>query len=111
MLGNDPLIYSCIIATKKLKVNLKIIKKIHKYPVFFRHNNVIHKERVINLSKKNKDEKKPSKKAVNKLSELGTEMAEIWNGYNDTTNSDVLGSYTGNPADSDKRPEQDSDDL
>lgn len=38
-------------------------------------------------------------------------MAEIWNGYNDTTNSDVLGSYTGNPADSDKRPEQDSDDL
>ena len=67
-----------------------------------------HKERVINLSKKSKDEKKPSRKAVNKLSELGTEMAEIWN---DTTNSDVLGSYTGNPADSDKRPEQDSDDL
>ena len=64
-----------------------------------------HKERVINLSKKNKDEKNPSRK------ELGTEMAEIWNGYNDTTNSDVLGSYTGNPADSDKRPEQDSDDL
>ena len=54
-----------------------------------------HKERVINLSKKNKDEKRPSRKAVNKL----------------TTNSDVLGSYTGNPADSDKRPEQDSDDL
>lgn len=70
-----------------------------------------HKERVINLSKKSEDEKKPSRKAVNKLSELGTEMAEIWNGYNDTTNSDVLGSYTGNPADSDKRPEQDSDDL
>lgn len=59
------------------------------------------------MSKKSKDEKKPSRKAVNKLSELGTEMAEIWNGYNDTTNSDVLGSYTGNPADSDKRPEQD----
>ena len=57
-----------------------------------------HKEGVINLSKKNKDEKKPSRKAVNKLSELGTEMAEIWNGYNDTTNSDVLGSYTGNHA-------------
>lgn len=56
-----------------------------------------HKERVINLSKKSKDEKKPSRKAVNKLSELGTEMAEIWNGYNDTTNSDVLGSYTGIP--------------
>lgn len=70
-----------------------------------------HKERVVNLSKKNKDEKRPSKKAVDKLSELGTEMAEIWNGYNDTTNADVLGSYTGNPADSDKRPEQDSDDL
>lgn len=29
-----------------------------------------HKERVINLSKKSKDEKKPSRKAVNKLSEL-----------------------------------------
>lgn len=55
------------------------------------------------MSKKSKDEKKPSRKAVNKLSELGTEMAEIWNGYNDTTNSDVLGSYTGNPADSDKK--------
>lgn len=50
------------------------------------------------MSKKSKDEKKPSRKAVNKLSELGAEMAEIWN-------------YTGNPADSDKRPEQDSDDL
>ena len=63
------------------------------------------------MSKKNKDEKKPSKKAVNKLSELGAEMAEIWNGYNDTTNYDVLGSYTGNPEDSNTRPEQDSDDL
>ena len=67
-----------------------------------------HKERVINLSKKSKDEKKPSRKAVNKLSELGTEMCIR---DSDTTNSDVLGSYTGNPADSDKRPEQDSDDL
>lgn len=69
------------------------------------------KERMIILSKKDKNEKKPSKKAVNKLSELGTEMAEIWNGYNDTTNADVLGSYTGNPAGIDKEPEQDSDDL
>ena len=51
-------------------------------------------------------------KPVNKLSELGTEMAEIWNGYNDTTNSDVLGSYTGNPrGQRQKWPEQDSDDL
>ena len=69
------------------------------------------KKGLIILSKKDKNEKKPSKKAVNKLSELGTEMAEIWNGYNDTTNADVLGSYTGNPAGIDNEPEQDSDDL
>ena len=63
------------------------------------------------MSKKSKDEKKPSRKAVNKLSELGAEIAENRNCYNATTNSDDLRSYTGNPADSDKRPEQDSDDL
>lgn len=57
-----------------------------------------------------KKEKKPSKKAVEKLNEITAEVSEIWNGYNDTTNVDVLGSYTGNPQKSDQ-PEQDADDL
>lgn len=57
-----------------------------------------------------KNDKKPSKKALNKLNEITAEVSEIWNGYNDTTNTDVLGSYTGNPLKSDQ-PEQDSDDL
>lgn len=55
-------------------------------------------------------EKKPTKKALEKLNEITAEVSEIWNGYNDTTNTDVLGSYTGNPKNFDQ-PEQDADDL
>lgn len=57
-----------------------------------------------------KKDKKPSQKAVERLNEISTEISEIWNGYNDTTNTDVLGSYTGNPKKS-EQPEQDADDL
>lgn len=57
-----------------------------------------------------KNDKKPSKKAVSKLNEIEAEISEIWNGYNDTTNTDVLGSYTGNPKKG-EQPEQDADDL
>lgn len=57
-----------------------------------------------------KNDKKPSQKAVEKLNEITAEISEIWNGYNDTTNTDVLGSYTGNPAEY-EQPEQDPDDL
>lgn len=59
-----------------------------------------------------KHEKKPSRKAIEKISEVTEEIADIWNGFdNDTTNSDVLGSYTGTPTDNTEQPVQDADDL
>lgn len=57
-----------------------------------------------------KRSKKPSKKALDKLSEISAEVSEIWSGHNKTTNTDVNGSYTGNPENYDV-PEQDADDL
>lgn len=56
--------------------------------------------------------KKPSQKAIDKISEVTEEISEIWNGFgNDTTNTDVLGSYTGTPTDNTEQPVQDADDL
>lgn len=54
--------------------------------------------------------KKPTKRAIEKINKLTEEISEIWDGYNDTTNTDVLGSYTGNPKNF-SQPEQDADDL
>ncbi len=58
----------------------------------------------------NKKNKKPSKKALESINKMTEEISEIWEGYNGTANTDVLGSYTGNPRDS-EQPEQDPDDL
>ncbi|MEG0546433.1 MAG: hypothetical protein RR552_04505 [Oscillospiraceae bacterium] len=57
-----------------------------------------------------KKSKKPSKKAVDKLAQISSEVSEIWSGHNKTTNTDVNGSYTGNPDDY-EMPVQDADDL
>ena len=54
--------------------------------------------------------KKISQKAVEKINKTNEEISEIWDGFNTTTNTDVLGSYTGNPKNFDQ-PEQDPDDL
>lgn len=60
------------------------------------------------MSKKNE---KPSERAIKKINKKSEEIAEIWSGdLNEEINSDVLGSYTGNPTDTD-RPIQDADDL
>ncbi len=59
-----------------------------------------------------KKSKKPSDRAIRKISEVTEEIADIWNGFdNDTTNADVLGSYTGTPTDHTVNPVQDADDL
>lgn len=59
-----------------------------------------------------KNKKKPSQKAIEKISEVTDEIADIWNGFdNDATNADVLGSYRGNPTDNTENPVQDADDL
>lgn len=62
--------------------------------------------------RKHGQQKKPSRKAIEKISEVTEEIADIWHGFdNDTTNSDVLGSYTGTPTDNTDHPVQDADDL
>ncbi len=59
---------------------------------------------------KRKNEK-PSEKAIKKINKKSEEIAEIWSGdTNEEISSDVLGSYTGNPTETD-RPIQDADDL
>ena len=59
---------------------------------------------------KRKNEK-PSEKAIKKINKKSEEIAEIWSGdTNEEISSDVLGSYTGNPNETD-RPVQDADDL
>lgn len=59
---------------------------------------------------KRKNEK-PSEKAIKKINKKSEEIAEIWSGdTNEEISSDVLGSYTGNPTETD-RPVQDADDL
>lgn len=58
-----------------------------------------------------KHNKKPSERAIKKINRKSEEIAEIWSGdTNEEITSDVLGSYTGNPIDTD-RPIQDADDL
>lgn len=59
------------------------------------------------MSKKNK---KSRKEVAEKVDKLTQEFADIWDGSNEEINSDVLGSYTGNPTEVD-RPIQDADDL
>ncbi len=59
------------------------------------------------MSKKNK---KSRKEVTEKVDRLTQEFADIWDGSNEEINSDVLGSYTGNPTEVD-RPVQDADDL
>lgn len=56
--------------------------------------------------------KKPSARAVEKISEVTAEIADIWNGLDDADGrSDVLGSYRGTPTDHTEHPVQDADDL
>lgn len=58
-----------------------------------------------------KENKKLSERAVKKINRKAEEIADIWSGdTNEEIPSDVLGSYTGNPIDTD-RPIQDADDL
>lgn len=45
-----------------------------------------------------------------KIDKLTAEISEIWSGDNKVPPTDVDGSYTGNPINSDI-PEQDADDL
>lgn len=60
----------------------------------------------------NKQQKKPSARAIQKIHEVSEEIADIWNGFDsDTVNTDVLGSYTGTPTDKTENPVQDADDL
>lgn len=53
---------------------------------------------------------KPSIKAMKKINKKSEEIAQMWDSENEEIQSDVLGSYTGNPTDTD-RPVQDADDL
>ncbi len=56
--------------------------------------------------------KKPSARALEKISEVTEEIADIWNGFSDDgVRTDVLGSYTGTPTDNTANPVQDADDL
>ena len=56
--------------------------------------------------------KKPSQRAVEKISEVTEEIADIWHGFDtETARTDVLGSYTGTPKDHTENPVQDADDL
>lgn len=58
-----------------------------------------------------KNKAKPSERAIKKINKKSEEIAEMWSGdTNEEITSDVLGSYTGNPIDTD-RPIQDADDL
>ncbi len=59
-----------------------------------------------------KKKKKPSERALKRISEVSEEIADIWNGFDsDTAKTDVLGSYTGTPTDHTEHPVQDADDL
>lgn len=59
-----------------------------------------------------KNKKKPSARAVRKISEVTEEIADIWNGFaEEGVRNDVLGSYTGTPTDNTVNPVQDADDL
>ena len=59
-----------------------------------------------------KNKKKPSARAVEKISEVTEEIADIWNGFTEEgVRNDVLGSYTGTPTDNTVHPVQDADDL
>lgn len=58
------------------------------------------------MKKKNK---KSAKSVCGASTEAAREIAQIWEN-SDEIKSDVLGSYTGNPIDTD-RPIQDADDL
>lgn len=59
-----------------------------------------------------KQQKKPSERALKKISRMSEEIADIWNGFDgDTAKTDVLGSYTGTPKDRTEHPVQDADDL
>ncbi len=59
-----------------------------------------------------KEKKKPSARAIEKISEVTEEIADIWNGFSeDGVRNDVLGSYTGTPTDNTVHPVQDADDL
>lgn len=59
-----------------------------------------------------KEKKKPSARAIEKISEVTEEIADIWNGFSeDGVRTDVLGSYTGTPTDNTVHPVQDADDL
>ena len=53
---------------------------------------------------------KPSDKAIRKINRKSEEIAKIWSPDDGEINSDVLGSYTGTPADGEK-PIQDANDL
>lgn len=56
--------------------------------------------------------KKPSQRAVEKISEVTEEIADIWHGFDtEGAKTDVLGSYTGTPTDHTENPVQDADDL
>lgn len=62
--------------------------------------------------KNKKHNKKPSARAVEKISEVTEEIADIWNGFTEEgVRNDVLGSYTGTPTDNTVHPVQDADDL
>lgn len=91
-------------------MSTKNATKFHNF--FWKFGNTIDtaiKERKkIKMKQKNQ---KPSEKAIKKINKKSEEIAEIWSGdNNEEINSDVLGSYTGNPTETD-RPIQDADDL
>lgn len=56
------------------------------------------------------DKKKQAKKNKPKISPLVQSIIDDWETASDDDISDVLGSYTGNPAEGDY-PQQDADDL
>lgn len=60
------------------------------------------------LFKKNNAQKIAEKRR--KIEKMTAEIAEIWSGEKEETPTDVNGSYTGNPINSDV-PVQDADDL
>lgn len=108
-------IYNRIIAIRIVKVNQKSVFLKEFFGMNFPHTawhtkSELDRKEVCAVERKNK--KKPSQKAIEKISEVTDEIADIWNGFdNDTTNADVLGSYRGNPTDNTENPVQDADDL
>lgn len=108
-------IYIRIIATRLVKVNQKSYFSKEFFGMNFPSkdwNNRNEPYRKEARAVKRKNGKKPSEKAIEKISEVTDEIADIWNGFdNDTTNTDVLGSYRGSPTDNTENPVQDADDL